>query len=278
MKCEHVHDSAAYVLGALSPPERDAYERHLDGCAACRAEVADLAVLPGLLGRLDASTAQAVGSGALSPAWGSPMTQQSADVASPTAGPDTHDPLLPRMLDRAMARRRAERRRRRWQMAAAALFAACLGAFAVIGVRAVGADAPVVPATPATPDFVAMREVAAPVPITATLALEARTRGTTVRMRCAYKPAASTSTGASASASAGAGAGASTGAGTGTGKWTYRLVAVPKVGEPEELNSWTAGYGDVYEMTGYIKILRQDIRRIEIRKGDGSPLLVLEVS
>lgn len=36
-----VHDDVeAYVLGALDAVERDAFERHLAGCAACRSEVA----------------------------------------------------------------------------------------------------------------------------------------------------------------------------------------------------------------------------------------------
>ena len=38
---------AAYVLGALSPSDRRAYERHLAECDACRAAVADLAVSTG---------------------------------------------------------------------------------------------------------------------------------------------------------------------------------------------------------------------------------------
>jgi hypothetical protein len=42
-----------YVLGALSPAQRVTFERHLATCDECRAEVNDLAVLPGLLGRLD---------------------------------------------------------------------------------------------------------------------------------------------------------------------------------------------------------------------------------
>ena len=53
MRCEHLRTPGVYVLGALSPPEREAYERHLADCAECRAEVADLAELPALLGRLD---------------------------------------------------------------------------------------------------------------------------------------------------------------------------------------------------------------------------------
>ncbi|ALE92120.1 hypothetical protein AOC05_06885 [Arthrobacter alpinus] len=40
---------AAYILGALPPTERRAYEDHLAGCAACRARVAGLSPLPGLL-------------------------------------------------------------------------------------------------------------------------------------------------------------------------------------------------------------------------------------
>ncbi|MCM3884277.1 anti-sigma factor [Frankia sp. R82] len=42
----------AYVLGALEPADRAAVANHLAGCADCRAELASLAGLPGLLGRL----------------------------------------------------------------------------------------------------------------------------------------------------------------------------------------------------------------------------------
>lgn len=40
------------VLGAIEPEERPALETHLAGCAPCSAELAQLAVLPGLLQRL----------------------------------------------------------------------------------------------------------------------------------------------------------------------------------------------------------------------------------
>jgi hypothetical protein len=46
------HDDAAYVLGALGPAERRAFEGHLAECAACTLAVHDLAGVPGLLGRL----------------------------------------------------------------------------------------------------------------------------------------------------------------------------------------------------------------------------------
>ncbi|MFD0518834.1 anti-sigma factor family protein [Paractinoplanes durhamensis] len=54
MHCEHEHDDGAYVLGALSPAERAAYERHLATCSFCREAVADISALPDLLARLDA--------------------------------------------------------------------------------------------------------------------------------------------------------------------------------------------------------------------------------
>lgn len=44
---------AAYLLGALSPAERREFENHLEECERCRAAVAELGALPGLLGRLD---------------------------------------------------------------------------------------------------------------------------------------------------------------------------------------------------------------------------------
>lgn len=43
---------APYVLGALIPAERREYEAHLDECQDCRAAVAEIAGLPGLLARV----------------------------------------------------------------------------------------------------------------------------------------------------------------------------------------------------------------------------------
>jgi len=43
--------AAAYVLGALEPVERAEFERHLNACASCQAEVSGLAGLPSLLAR-----------------------------------------------------------------------------------------------------------------------------------------------------------------------------------------------------------------------------------
>ncbi len=245
MRCEHLHDSAVYVLGALSPPERETYERHLAECEECRAEVAEFGDLPTLLGKLDPDVAQALSAAT----WAGPSAVPPAvPPAASWAGPSVvaaapADPLLPRVLDRAQRSRRTDRRRRRWQSVATALVAACLGVLAVVGVRSAGVG---------QPDFVAMQEVSATVPVTASLALEGEPGGTLVRMQCAYKPTAA-----------------------GIGKWTYKLYVVPKTGEAEEIDSWTAGVGDEYELKAHSRIPRGDIQKVEIRKGDGTPLLVL---
>jgi anti-sigma factor RsiW len=280
MRCEHLHDSAVYVLGALSPPEREAYERHLVDCAECRAEVAEFSDLPGLLGRLDpeiaaqilmasddassssaqllppidASAARAADSGS---AWAGPtaVPGQPARWAGPTAAPlvgadavngAAVDPLLPRVLDRARATRRTERRRRRWRTAGTALAAAFIAVLAVFGVRAVGVG---------QPDYAAMQEVSATVPITASLALESVADGTLVQMDCAYKDKDKEI--------------------ADSAKWTYKLVVVPKTGEPEEIDTWTARAGDELHLTAHSQIARADIKRVEIRRGDGTPLLSL---
>jgi hypothetical protein len=242
-----------YVLGAQSPEERETYERHLADCAECRASVAEFGELPALLGRLDPSIAAAwagpsaapVAPAAPAASWAGPSFAAPVPAAPSASAPaaSAADPLLPRVLDRARRSRRADRRRRRWQTAGTALVAACLGVLAVIGVRSAGVG---------QPDFVAMQEVSATVPVTASLALTGEAGGTLVRMQCAYKPG-----------------------GPANGKWTYKLFVVPRVGEPEELDSWTAGVGDEYSLKAHSRYERDNIQKIEIRKGDGTPLLVL---
>ena len=88
-------DDAAYVLGALDPGQRAEFERHLEGCPLCQAQVDELAALPAAL---------AV-----------------ADPAGWTSEPPPAS-LLPHLLWQA----RAQRRRRRIRTAALAAVAACL--------------------------------------------------------------------------------------------------------------------------------------------------------
>ena len=121
MRCTQVVEAGAYVLGALAPAERSTYQRHMATCDECRAEVTDLAGLPGLLGRLDEATA--VG-----------LPGLPADSGEPGWAPPT---LLTDVLGRVKGERNRTRRRYRVRAAAVAAMAACLALLASLGVTLV---------------------------------------------------------------------------------------------------------------------------------------------
>jgi hypothetical protein len=158
-RCEFAHDDGAYVLGALAPADRVAYERHLAGCAQCREAVAEIAVLPGLLGRLD-------------PAG----LEQFLEV-----GPETS--RVPALLDAARERKRRDRSRSRRRYALTALAAAALAVLAGVGVGLVQS-----PAEPSKPPvaLASMRPVAGTVPVHAEVGLTETPWGTEVTMHCGY--------------------------------------------------------------------------------------------
>ncbi len=110
MSCEFAHDDGAYVLGALSPTERVAFKQHLAGCEECTRSVAELAGLPGLLGRVDAAV----------------LEEPPADELPPS--------LLPALLREV----RRERRRRTLTTVGLAAAAAVVAAAVPIGLGQLG--------------------------------------------------------------------------------------------------------------------------------------------
>jgi hypothetical protein len=63
MTCRNTVSVGAYLLGALDPAERSAFEEHLTTCSTCKAELLRLAPLPGLLQRLTPEEFDAIEAG-----------------------------------------------------------------------------------------------------------------------------------------------------------------------------------------------------------------------
>jgi len=165
---ELCNSDAAYVLGALSPADRAAFEDHLRGCATCRDSVSRLAGMPGLLALTTA-----------------------ADIEQ--TGPPVPSSLLPGLL----ARVAATRRRRRW-VAVGAIAAAVAVVVALAGtlvlrppVDSAGqsppAGTPTTTATTASQPAVLqpMTQVVAG-PMTAELELVDKRWGTAITVVCQY--------------------------------------------------------------------------------------------
>lgn len=117
MNCEFAHDDGSYVLGALSPADRQAFEQHLGRCDDCARSVRQLAGLPGLLARVDARVLEDT--------------------------PET-EPVPPTLLPALVRRVRHGRRRRRLVTAGIAAVAALIVSLLAVGVLT-GRDNPGTP-------------------------------------------------------------------------------------------------------------------------------------
>jgi hypothetical protein len=151
---------AAYLLGALTPPDRSEYEAHLAECPDCRRAVGQLAGMPGLLAALTLDEARAAGE----------------------PGPELPETLLPRL----MAEVQRTRFRRRMTTALVGVAAAAVLAIAlVVGIQGSRDET----GDTATPPAVAQRMVALSpdVPIRATARLYDQDWGTRIVVTCIYR-------------------------------------------------------------------------------------------
>ncbi len=164
MTCKFSHDDGSYVIGALSPAERLAFERHLSGCDECTRSVRRLAGLPGLLSRVDPSVF--------------------GDLTREEPAPDS---LLPSLVNRV---RRTRRRRTAWAVglaAAAAVVATALPFALTQGDDPAAAPPTAAPATQSPVDTRTMEPVGE-VPVRASVVLEPVTWGTKLQLTCRYDP------------------------------------------------------------------------------------------
>ncbi|MDA8318034.1 MAG: hypothetical protein M0010_23125 [Actinomycetota bacterium] len=128
----------SYLIGALGPATRLEVGDHLKRCETCRAELVELAALPGLLGRLGA---QQLGSQLGFSACGTASAASSLSGTMPDSPPEG---LLDEMLDRA--RRIEDRSRRRLRRLRAAAIVAAAAAIVATAL----ALAPAVASRPGT--------------------------------------------------------------------------------------------------------------------------------
>ncbi|MET3804762.1 hypothetical protein ABIB25_001758 [Nakamurella sp. UYEF19] len=150
----HCLDDASYVIGSLSPAERQAFELHLATCPRCQASISQLAGLPGLLA----------------------LTSAIELEREPLPVPDT---LLPRLLTAAACERK--RRRVIWTGTVAAA-AACVVALVITLI--------VRPSTPTTavalPPPIEMQQVVKG-PMNASMQLVDKQWGTSIVVNCEYR-------------------------------------------------------------------------------------------
>ena len=240
MTCAYETWDGSYVLGALSPADRELYERHLVGCPSCAEAVRDLAGLPGLLSRVD----------------------EQAVATPPEPAPDT---LLPRLV------REVRRERRRRGLVAAGLAAAAVAvvvAGSVLAATLTGSEpptaAPPAAGSPATSTPSAGGSPTAAVramqrlggaAVEGWLTLETVPWGTRLTLECTY-----------ATSPDGYGAGQPV---------DYVMVVRTRDGGEQQVATWNAVPGRSMQLTAATAAGRDQIRAVEVRTGDGRPVLRL---
>lgn len=159
MTCQHHHDGAAYVLGALDPADRTAFEAHLPGCAECTKTVRGFGQLPGVLAH-------------------APFENLLAE-----AGPPPPDDTLPELITRV----RIDRRHRRWRTALVGAAAAVLVAAGSLATAELLRTEPANPPVVAQPESIDVSFAAVQgFDVQGDAALTRYPGGTQIRIDCAY--------------------------------------------------------------------------------------------
>jgi hypothetical protein len=245
---------AAYVLGALSAAERARFEDHLAGCASCRAAVAEIAGMPGLLAQVPPAEALALGSG-------------EETLAEP---PASLMPELPRVVGPGASAGSRLGSRRRWMApVAAAAVALLIGGVAGYAVSQRGSEgagegdgAGVVLAAP---QRMAFAPVADDIPMTAVVDVVPLRQGTELRIECQYWTDGSTT--GSADDSTGRSGGGSARYSGGAGP-RYSLWVLDRAGRGTQVKAWTAQPDTVMHPVAVSDLDVAQIASLEIRLAD----------
>ncbi|WP_125778031.1 anti-sigma factor family protein [Antribacter gilvus] len=245
----------AYVLGALTPADRRAFEEHLLTCERCRTAVAELAPLPGLLARTAApefgsvaGLGSAAGPRAAAGPDGLPRAGSAAEAAPASPSGD--------LVDLVVRRDARERRAGRVWRGLAAVAAACAVALVVLVALPRGDDAPGPTADPGT--TVTLEQVA-DVPLTASVRLTSVGWGTRIAMDCDY-PAGEYGRYGQPEAR------------------EYALVVTDSAGTSSQVSTWAAAPGQSVELDAATAVALDEIASVEIRSVEtGRSLLSADV-
>ncbi|WP_019932199.1 anti-sigma factor [Nocardia sp. BMG111209] len=231
-----------YLLGALGRTDRLEYEEHLVGCPECRAAVAELSGLPGLLGRVDADVALAlldplpeIEPGAVDPAPVVPLSTV-AHRAATRRSPAHRSP--------------ATRPPRRRSLAVAGAVAAAAAAVAIaVPITATLTERS---APPVAAQVVAERQMNPVVstPVSASFKVIDSHGKATVEMSCNYA------------------------AGGAPYQAAFELWLNEQAGPPQRLAGWWAGPGDALTLSRTTDLDPQHVRSVEIRAAGGQTILV----
>ncbi|AEG45594.1 anti-sigma factor [Isoptericola variabilis] len=232
---------AAYVLGALGPAERRAYEEHLAGCAACREAVAELAGMPGLLSSLPPEHALAL-------LDDTSQTAASADI-------------VPFSALAARARRHRARRRSLALVAAVALVVGGVVTGLALGSAGPEGEAPGgVPSSGTVAEGTAVElEPVGAIDVRATLTATPRPWGTQLEWSCSY-PARSAGQRYDAAEPV-----------------AYELVLVDRDGGRTVAATWSASGTESRGLSAASAVPLDDVARVEIAVAGGQALAAAEL-
>ena len=237
--CPLAHSDAAYVLGSLSPTDRLEFERHLPECERCRRSVAQLAGLPGLLGRV-------------------PREQVEAPIP--------FEPLPATVLPALVAAVRREQRRKTVLVtlgAAAAIAAVALGVGALQATRDNGRVPDAAPpassvSSSPTPAPKLPMEVVRDYGVHAQVSLTAKGWGTALSMDCTYDQRDDDYGSDHA--------------------YDFSLVVFTEDGGREPAMNWQAKPGDAFvDLPGTSAADFDQITKVELQGEDGHAILRLDL-
>lgn len=215
----------AYVLGALTPADRAAYEHHLSICLTCQDAVAELTPLPGLLAHVDADTLDGIDE--LPPA---DLEQRLMAAVGATLGAAPGTTWWRRTSTRVGL-----------ALAAAAAVAAAIVLPLTLGHHEATGSV----------QLSLRNATGTALPLSAQVALAPEQWGTQLHMTCRYN-----------GSSAGSGSGS---AESGYGSRAYALYVIDDGGHAERVSTWRSGPGQTARTAGSTELTLGEITRVEVR-------------